>query len=259
MSRYLGPAKIGLLALIELYIEGAVPNDAIVPVINFLTSHLLDCDLGSASPSIADQWKKADSTIRLTVSVQHFEQLLGPFAAADRLPGRRLWDRFLEKLWGIDSFHSLHEFIDHLPNLLARSKDELRQMAERGEEPPSGVLLSPNSPFGAFVRRAHLEFSRLQFDHASELWKMFVKYRQPTAGYWRRRNPNYHRLSFDSVLLTGEHEWGAQTDEIAVAAYGNMLLMGDQDTTLPVTTDDIESLLELQIAQVHSECFPWNS
>jgi anaphase-promoting complex subunit 5 len=259
MSRYLGPAKIGLLALIELYIEGAVPNDAIVPVINFLASHLLDCDLGSASPSIADQWKKADSTIRLTVSVQHFEQLLGPFAAADRLPGRRLWDRFLEKLWGIDSFHSLHEFIDHLPNLLARSKDELRQMAERGEEPPSGVLLSPNSPFGAFVRRAHLEFSRLQFDHATELWKMFVKYRQPTAGYWRRRNPNYHRLSFDSVLQTGEHEWGTQTDEIAVAAYGNMLLMGDQDTTLPVTTDDIESLLELQIAQVHSECFPWNS
>ena len=45
-------------------------------------------------------------------------------------------------------------------------------------------------------------------------------------------------------------------DEIAVAAYGNMLLMGEQDTTLPVTTDDIESLLELQVAQVQSESLP---
>lgn len=255
MSRFLSPAKIGLLALIELYVEGAVPGDGIIPVINFLTSHLLDCDLGNPSSSPADRWKKADSTIRLTVSVHHFEELLGPFAAADRLPGRRLWDRFLEKLWGIDSLNALHEFFDNSPNLLARSKAELRQMAERGEEPPSGVLLAPNSPFGAFVRRAHLEFSRLQFDHASELWKSFVMYRQPTAGYWRRRNPHYHRFSFDSVLLTGEHEWGAQTDEIAVAAYGNMLLMGDQDNTLPVSMDDIESLLEFQIAQVQSECF----
>ncbi|KAL2263831.1 hypothetical protein VTK26DRAFT_4879 [Humicola hyalothermophila] len=250
MSRYLSPAKIGLLALVELYVEGAVPGNAIIPVINFLASHLLDCDLGSPSQPPADRWKKADSTIRLTVSVQHFEEVLSPFAAADRLPGRRLWDRFLEKLWGIDSLNALHEFFDNSPNLLTRTKAELRLLAERGEEPPSGVRLTPNSPFGAFVRRAHLEFSRLQFDHASELWKAFVKYRQPTAAYWRRRNPHYHRLSFDSVLLAGAHEWGSQTDEIAVAAYGTMLLMDDEDATLPVSTDDIESLLEFQIAQV---------
>ncbi|KAL2020194.1 hypothetical protein VTK56DRAFT_8620 [Thermocarpiscus australiensis] len=250
MSRYLAPAKIGLLALIELYIEGAVPNDAIIPVISFLTSHLLDCDLANPSPGPTERWKKADSIIRLAVSVQHFEQLLGPFAAADRLPGRSFWDRFLEKLWGIDSLHTLHEFFDQLPNLLAKTKAELRQMAERGEEPPSGVLLSRNSPLGAFVRRTHLEFSKLHFDHAAELWKSFVKYRQPTAGYWRRRNPQFGRLSFDSVLLAGEHEWGTQTDELAVAAYGNMLLGGDHDSELPVSTDDIESLLDFQIEQI---------
>jgi anaphase-promoting complex subunit 5 len=126
-------------------------------------------------------------------------------------------------------------------------------MAERGEQPPSGVLLSRNSPFGFFVRRSYLEFTKLQFDHVAELWKMFVKYRQPTVGYWRRRNPHYNRLSFDSVLMAGEHEWGAQTDDIAVAAYGSMLLMDDQDPTLPISTDEIESLLEFQIEQVQSE------
>ncbi|KAL2131998.1 hypothetical protein VTI74DRAFT_4330 [Chaetomium olivicolor] len=250
MTRYLSPAKIGLLALVELYLEGAVPNDAIIPVINFLTSHLLDCNLGGSSPTLTERWKKANDTIKLTLSVHHFEELLGGFAAADRLPGRRLWDRFLEKLWGIDSLHALHDFFDRLPSFLARTKAELREMAERGEQAPSGILFSRNSPFGVFVRKSYLEFSRLQFDHVAELWKMFVRYRQPTAGYWRRRNPHHHRLSFDSVLVTGEHEWGPQTDEIALAAYGNMLLMGDQDVAPAVSTDDIESLLEFQIEQI---------
>ncbi len=252
MSEYLAPSKVGLLALIQLYIEGAVPNNAILPVINFITSYLLDYDLSAPSPVPTDQWKKAEDTIRLILSAQRFEELLAPFAAADGLPGRNLWDRFLEKIWGIDSLHTLHEFFEKLPNLLVRTKAELREITERGEKPPSGVLLSRNSPFGAFVRKCHLEFSKLQFDHVASLWRMFVKYRQPTAGYWRRRNPHYSRLSFDSVLLEGQLEWGDQTDEIAVAAYGSMLLVDDQDPTLPVSSDDIDSLLEFQIAQVQS-------
>ncbi|KAL2198775.1 anaphase-promoting complex subunit 5-domain-containing protein [Corynascus similis CBS 632.67] len=250
MSRYLAPSKIGLLALVELYIDGAVPNEAIIPVVNFLTSHLLDCSLTGPSPASGAQWKKAEDIIKLAVSVQHFEEVLAPFPAVDRLPGRNLWDRFLEKLWGIDSLHTLHDFFDHLPRLLARTKAELREMEARGEEPPSGVLLGRNSPFGVFIRRSHLEFTKLQFDDVADLWKMFVKYWQPTAAYWKRRNPHHSRLSFDSVLLDGEHEWGPQTDGVAVAAYGNMLLIDGQDAALPVSTDDIESLLEFQIEQV---------
>ncbi|KAK4247844.1 anaphase-promoting complex subunit 5-domain-containing protein [Corynascus novoguineensis] len=257
MSRYLAPSKIGLLALVKLYIDGAVPNEAIIPVVNFLTSHLLDCSLTGPSPASGTQWKKAEDIIKLAVSVQHFEELLAPFPAVDRLPGRNLWDRFLEKLWGIDSLHSLHDFFDHLPKLLARTKAELREMEARGEEPPSGVLLGRNSPFGVFIRRSHLEFTKLQFDDVADLWKMFVKYRQPTAAYWKRRNPHHSRLSFDSVLLDGEHEWGPHTDGVAVAAYGNMLLIDGQDAALPVSTDDIESLLEFQIELVQKQsCGP---
>jgi anaphase-promoting complex subunit 5 len=253
MSRYLAPTKIGLLALIELYAEGAVPNDAAIPVLNFITSQLLDSSLASPPQNPTERWKKAETTIKLTVSVNHFEELLGSFTAADGLPGRRLWDRFLEKLWGIDSLHTLHDFFHQLPNLLARTKAELRELTERGEEPPSGVLFSRHSPFGLFVRKSHLEFSKLQFNQVAELWRMFVRYRQPTAGYWRRRNPHYSRYSFDSVLLADQHEWRDQTDEVAVAAYGNMLLMGDEDVPLLVSTDDIENLLEFQIEQVQSE------
>jgi len=251
MSRYLTPAKIGLLALIELYVEEAVPRAAIVPVVDFIASQLLDCDLTSTDPS--DRWAKAENTIHLILSIRDFERVLGPFAAVDGLPGRRLWDSFLEKLWRIDSLHALREFFDRLPENLAKTKDELRRLAERGIEPHTGVLLSRTSPFGTFVRRSQLEFSRLPFSTTADLWKAFVKYRQPTAENWRRRNPHYSRLSFDSVLMTGEHEWGDNTDEIAVVAYGNMLLGGGQDDTTPVSTEDIENLLEIQVELLHSE------
>lgn len=253
MSRYLTPAKIGLLALIELYIQEAVPTDAIIPVLNFISSHIIDSDTLNINPTAStSRWTKAENTINLVLSIRDFEQLLAPFAAANRLPGRRLWDRLLEKLWGIDSLHALQEFFDRLPTFLAKTKDEIRQMAERGEEPPTGILLSRNAPFGAFVRRSNLEFARLQFHSTTDLWKAFVKYRQPTANYWRRRNPHFGRLSFDTVLMTGEHEWGDNTEELAVVAYGNMLL-GETDGAAPVSTDDIESLLEIQVEQFHSE------
>lgn len=257
MARYLTPAKISLLALIELYIQEAVPNNAIIPVLNFISSQLIDSETLNARPTTPpSRWTKAENTIGLVLSINDFEKLLTPFAAANGLPGRRLWDRLLEKLWGIDSLHALQEFFDRLPTFLARTKDEIRQMAERGEEPPTGVLLSRNAPFGAFVRRSNLEFARLQFHNTTDLWKAFVKYRQPTAGYWRRRNPHFSRLSFDAVLMTGEHEWGDNTEELAVVAYGNMLL-GEKDGAAPVSTDDIESLLEMQVEQLHSEFGLW--
>lgn len=256
MARYITPSKIGLLALIELYVEEAVPNDAIIPVLSFLASHILDSDLQSTTTSApggaANRWQRAERSIGLVVSVKDFEDLLLPFPAVDRLPGRRLWDRFLEKLWGIDSLDALQEFFSRRPHVLARTRDELRRMAELGEQPPSGILLARNSPLGAFVRKAVLEFTRLQFHHSVELWKALVNYRQPTVSYWKRRNPQCGRLSFDSVLMEGQHEWGAFTDGIAVTAYGGML-MGAEDDALPVSTDDVESLLEFQIDQIQSK------
>ncbi|RSL83794.1 hypothetical protein CEP51_004294 [Fusarium floridanum] len=253
MARFLNPAKIGLLVLVELYVEGAVPSDAILPVLSFVHNHLTDFAPNSVSADQAERWGKAERTVNLIISIKDFEKLLGSYPFLMGMPGRRLWDQFLGKLWDINCLDALHDFFDHLSRLLTKTKEEKQRLAEVGipVEDEGGVKLTPNSPFGKFVRRSRLEYHRLRFHDCTELWKNFVRYRQPTAQYMKRKIPGFGRMSFDNVLLMGEQEdWDHQNVmDLASVAYGDMLT-GDQSSTVPVSADDIGSLLEFQIEQV---------
>lgn len=254
MARYLNPAKIGLLALIELYTEEAVSSDAVLPVLSFITSHILDHGHGGSSPKSDTRWSKAERTVGLVITVKDFERLLGSYPCLTGMPGRRLWDQFLAKLWDINSLHALHSFFGRISTLLLYPEGGRRRPDDESPEQDGNVKLSRNSPFGAFIRRARLEFQRLRFHDCAELWKAFVKYRQPTAQYLRRKNPAFGRLSFDNVLLLGERdEWNQEgVAALAAVAYGDMLT-GDASGTIPVSTDDIEVLLEFQIEQMQSK------
>ncbi|KAK6856944.1 anaphase-promoting complex subunit 5-domain-containing protein [Apiospora arundinis] len=251
MSRFLTPAKIGLLALIELYVDKAVPTSSIVEVLSFITSHLIDRDISSGPANGQGHWEKAERTVSLVISIADFEKVLSPHTAASGMPGRSLWYVFLDKLWKINSLDALHEFFERRSDLLVKTKEDLRRDTELGVTPPGPevILLSRNSPFGAFIRRAQLEFTRLRFHDALELWKDFVKYRQTTAAFYRKKTPSFQRLSFDNVLLEGELTWGGSVEAVASVAYGDML-RDDPSSTLPVSTDDIEKLLEFQIEQM---------
>ena len=258
MARYLTPAKVGLLALVELYTEGAVPSDAILPVLSFITAHLLDHDSTDPLSSQEARWSKAERTVSLVVTIKDFEKLLGSYPFLMGMPGRKLWDQFLGKLWNINSLDGLNEFMDRIADMLKKTKEERRGEedvdAEDAEATDAKVRLARNSPFGAFIRRARLEYQRLRFHDCTELWKAFVKYRQPTAHYLRKKNPAFDRLSFDNVLLLGEQDgWDSDSVSALVSvAYGDMLT-GNESETVPVSTDDIESLLEFQIEQMQSK------
>lgn len=262
MARYLTPAKIGLLALVELYTDEHVPSTAIIPVLSFITSRLLDPDPQSltTAASIENRWQKAESTVSLVIGIKDFEKLLSAHSVVVGLPGRKLWDTFLAKLWDINSLDALHEFFGRQSKCLVKTKEELRQLGIEGDAAAqeqlkrAGTTLSRNSPLGQFVRRSQLEFSRLRFHDVTQLWTDFVQYRQPTAGYLRRRNPSFGRLSFDNVLMTGDQ---ADWDPEGVAAltsvvYGDMVSSGTP-SAIPVSTDDIELLLEFQIDQMQSQ------
>lgn len=244
MARYLTPAKIGLLALIELYADEAVPPDAILPVLSFITSHLTDAaPHPSAAPS--PPWHKAAHATSLLLSIHAFEDVLAAHPVLLGMPGRRLWDVFLQKLWSVDSLDELHAFF-------ARLKLVLRPAgAPRDDgEVEGGIRLAGTSVFGIFVRRCRLEFERLRFHDSAELWKGFVRYRQPTEAYLRKRNPAFERLRFDNVSLLGEREDPA-FEALTAAVYGDSLT-GNSAAAVPMSTDDMEGLLEFQVEQMQS-------
>lgn len=220
MPRYLTPAKIALLALIELYTAKHVPTASTIPVLSFITSKILPSSLPKPRNVLPYDQDKSHEQGFVTTA-QDFEELLSALPAA---PGRTLWDLFVRKLWDIDSLDALHEFFDRKSLLLARTEKEpgITQPA------PDDIILSRTSPFGVFVRRAQLEFARLNFQDTTRLWTSYLTWRKKytTAGDWAV----------------------ADERELATVAY----VACEQF----VSTDDVEKLLEFQVEQMQSTYTP---
>ena len=212
MGRYLTPSKVALLCLVYIYADGVVPNASAVHVLSFLVSCLFPLE-----PSSSREEQQQ--------SIHDFERVLAPESS---IPGRSLWDLFLIRIWSINCLDALEVFFSDISSLLERSREEELLDKDQGIEPsPSvspaaqtasheaittGILLSRSSPLGVFVRRAQLEFTRLQFDDTVKLWKSFVKYRLSTYRAWARKNP---RPSSSSSYV------GANVIDVNLADIGN--------------------------------------
>ena len=253
MARCLTPASIGLLSLIELYTDRAVPIDSTVPILSFIVSHLLPSSLPKPQNKLPGSAPR-ESSLNFVITIKDFEKLLHGHPSAAGLPGRSLWDAFLRKLWDINSLDELHTFFDRRSHLLARTKEEDKRDEAMGIAPPEDkiILLARTSPIGAFVRRAQLEFARLKFHDALDLWKSFTRFRQSSHEAWRKRNPGAGPWSFDAVLSEAVDEW----DESAKDTFMNVGYDGGFEKKTEeglVSTNDIEKLLEFQIEQMQSK------
>lgn len=248
MTRYLTPAKIGLLSLIELYTDAIVPTASTIPILSFILSQLIPATAKSQPKTSAPP-----QILPFILDLKSFETLLAAHPAASGLPGRSLWDHFLKKVWEIDSLDALHVFFAQRTNLLAKSRDEIKKDGEMGIPPPSEdmILLSRTSPCGAFVRRAKLEFERLRFSDALSLWTSFCSWREGSRKYWTRRNGGLGRWAGDRALEEGEEDWGTDaTEMLELVAYGTARVEGESAGS--VSTDDVEKLLEFQVEQMQS-------
>lgn len=254
MARYLTPASIGLLCLIELYTDSAVPIPSTVPILSFIISHLLPPSLLRPRDYLADNETREDNA-NFIISIEDFEALLAACPSASGFPGRTLWDIFLMKLWDINSLHALHDFFGRRSHLIIKTREDTQMDTDIGIPPPSQamILLSRASPFGAFVRRAQLEFTRLKFQDTLKLWTSFIAYRQVTLSTWRRRNPSAGTWSFDAMLEGADKEWDQNMLQTLVnVAYPNIFTHHGTSDRL-VSTNDVEKLLEFQIEQMQSK------
>lgn len=247
--RFLTPSKIGLLVLIELYVDGSVPSSATIPVLDFLLKNLLPALSSLQQQKHKDATSISSSSIPFNPDLESFETLLTPHTSATGLPGRTLWDNFLEKLWNIDSLHALHEFFDTRAQFLIPRKAEAGENGDRGAS--DEILLSRTSPLGSYIRRARLQFERLRFEDSVMLWKAFMTWRGKTMAYWARKKGGLSKWAGDIVLGDGELEWGAEGSEtLALAAYG---IEGVESTDSWISTQDVVNLLEFQVEQMQSE------
>lgn len=241
MSRYLTAQKISLLVLVRLYCESVLPSSATIPVLSFILSHAVP-----PSPSHARS-RRPQEQHNASFPIYAFEEALQ--AHASSMPGRTLLDIFLKRLWEVNSFDALHHLLDSLGEILVKDRDpEEVQEEDVAERPGDRILLSKTSPLGAFVRRARLEFTRLQFDDAMKLWAAFITYRAPTA-QWTRWIAGLAESGADSNIS----KMGLQPgDDLFEIAYGH--LPDEEECGQSISMDDLEHLLEFQLDRLQRMC-----
>lgn len=240
MTRYLTPSKLALLCLVSVYAEGVIPTSSIVTILSFLVSHLFP--LESAEPSPLSTTQHGSDA----VTIDELNKILS--AHASSVPGRSVWDLFLRKIWSLDCCDALEVFFADISSVLVKTREEQVRDKENGVAPETGqMLLSRYSPLGAFVRRAQLEFTRLQFHDAVKLWESFIKYRLPTYRAWARTNTSDEITAVDANLI----ELGLDSrSHLAQVVYGNIEDCVEDDKGF--STKDVERLLEFQVGELQS-------
>ncbi|KAL1999272.1 hypothetical protein VTN02DRAFT_4743 [Thermoascus thermophilus] len=238
MTRYLTPSKIALLCLVSIYAEGVIPTSSIVPILSFLVSHLFP--LESGDPSHLPTTRHGSDA----VAIDELNKILS--AHASSVPGRSVWELFLRKIWSLDCCDALEVYFANISSVLVKTREEQVCDKENGVAPETRqMLLSRYSPLGSFVRRAQLEFTRLQFHDAVKLWESFIKYRLPTYLAWARTNTSDEITAIDANLI----ELGLHSrSHLAQVVYGNIEHCAEDNKGF--STKDVERLLEFQIGEL---------
>ncbi|KAL5113826.1 APC5 protein [Pleosporales sp. CAS-2024a] len=231
--RYLTAQKISLVVLVRLYCSCALPTSATIPVLSFILANTIP----SSAQNAQDRRSPASASLERNAAlpIEVFEHVLQGHAS--NMPGRTLLHLFLKQMWELVSFDALHDLIESLGELLHSTT------TPEGQDEPSSdrFRLSKASPLGAFVRRARLEFTRLQFDDTMKLWSSFVKYRAPTA-QWTKRVAGMASSGVDSVAA----EMGLRPgDDLYEVAYGH--LNDDEEEGDGLSNEDLDRILDFQL------------
>lgn len=230
--RYLTASKVTLLILVELYCSSGFPSSATIPILSFILSHSFP-----SAPSAARSHSSTDRR-HVSLSIQAFEHVLQEHAS--NMPGRTLLDVFLKCMWEMNSVDALFGLFDRLGELLDGPRDEAAQ-----DEPTARAYLSQTSPLGALVRRARVEFVRLQFDNVIQLWSAFIAYRAPTA-QWTKRLAG---LASFGVDIVADDMGVGPNDGLYEVAYGHL---SDVDEGNAFSVEDVERLLLFQLDRIQS-------
>ena len=239
MSRYLTPAKIGLLVLGLIYHEGDVPTSECTAVLAFIIANILPDAKHAPVPT-----EETDLILPITA----FETALSKHGSV--MPGRTIYDRFVGRLWMIDCSDALDNFFTTIPCLLAKSREMILRERESGMAMAEGTYgkYLRTSPLGAFIRRCHLEYTRLQFQDAISLWQDLIAWRASTRQAYEKKNSSASSNALDINLSTLDIN---SDHPLAQVMYAQ--LATDPSEPSPhhsFSTHDIDKLLEFQVSEM---------
>jgi anaphase-promoting complex subunit 5 len=222
-----------------------VAHDAIIPVLSFIVSFV------NYSVATRANEHKPKGLLSVTASLEDFELLLTQ--QQSKVTGRTLWDFLLHRLWSIDCLHALHQFFAELSNYITNDQGQPHAATNDDAESTNRILLSPVSPLGIFIRKARLEFTRLQFHDSVRLWTALVRFRASTETAWKRRQPT----TLSTVPDINLHSLSHDMDEVfSQILYGSLRDTPSEEGFL--STDDIERVLEFQLSRLQSTQIPKN-
>lgn len=219
MPRYLTAGKVGLLALIDLYLSGQTASSARLNVLDFIASHV------NAAPG------QGTDLSHLSFSLtQDASEVLKPSRDwASSIPGRSVHDILLQRLWTLDGLDSLLMLFEDLGKQVSTTTTS--DQAKRG--------LSRASPLGQFIRRCSVEFTRLQFADFQALWDGFRAWRASTYDTWARKHPTEaSRQSVDASFSGADVTIG----EGPVTTADAVVSSEDADTILTFSIHQLQKL-----------------
>lgn len=177
MPRFLTATKLALLLLIETYAIADLSPTARHALLDFLAARIVirsDFDSSSLDERFSLSTAKDIST---------FADVLSKLPA--NVPGRSVYDLFLLKVWALDGLDALFEFMSRVSERVGSPA----AMTPNDQDAPLPKI-SRASPFGQFIRRSNVEFTRLQFGDTQALWSSFSDFRSSSHSTWAARNPD---------------------------------------------------------------------
>jgi len=239
MARYLTPRRIGLLALTALYLDGHAAESSRLSILNFLASHIhLTTDYEHLE--IAKLFDNLEEDLPA-----FFEPLRN---LASGVPGRNMYDILLGYLYGLNGLDSLHDFFEMF-------NGRLYPVTSAAEPSPAG--LSRSSPLGQYIRRCHVEFTRLQFADLQTLWSTFSSYRAPTWDYWASKNPEDASRLVKEGLNPSPSQYAVSSSEPGVSFLTRDISSDDADNLLTFSIHHLQKLGTRVPSSVRSTLQQW--
>lgn len=235
MAHYLTPPKIALLAFAIFYLDGIFDWDATVSVVKFITARLLPENTGPAQSKVGAQ-------IHTSLTLDDLKSL---FEAVSSSAFQEHWEEFVNRLWAIDNIDQLFDFFHNLKELFVR-RDTFRNQSEHREP----TLVTKTSLIGIFLRRAMLEFERLNFHETVSLFQGFQSFREPTRAV---RDSSKRTTTAHQDRSVAEQ---AEVDELTLGKVSEILTQASERSEADfesVSSSDLERLLRFQVEQMQSK------